>query len=254
MQKQEQMHKQLMETLERREKERIMKEEAFKRQEIERAKRDEEVRAQERARSLALVSFIENLLGLEIPIPEAITSSCLEKDEGEIHNREDSKCDPSNKRWPKSEVQALITVRSALEDKFLKGPKNSVWEEVAIQLSNMGYSRTAKKCKEKWENINKYYKRTMESGKKRAENSKSCPYFQELDILYKSGLIASGNPSNNVKVEIEHTSVNEWRVNLRLANLHSVFRFCSSSDLEEVGCGKPDRHVFLLHLDLLSSI
>lgn len=71
-----------------------------------------------------------------------------EKDVEEITNHEYLKCDPSNRRWPKSEVQSLITVRAALDHKFLNGHKSSVWEEVAIGLSKMGYSRTAKKCKE----------------------------------------------------------------------------------------------------------
>uniref|UniRef100_A0A5B6YKT3 Putative trihelix transcription factor GT-2 n=1 Tax=Davidia involucrata TaxID=16924 RepID=A0A5B6YKT3_DAVIN len=209
IQKQEQMHKQLAELIETKERERIIREEAWKQQEIERAKRDEEVRALETSRSLALISFLQNLLGHEIQIPKSLETRCLEKDEGEVHDQKEFKCDPSNKRWPKSEVQALITIRTALDHKFLKGPKGSVWEEVAVGLSNMGYSRTAKKCKEKWENINKYYKRTMENGKKRLDNAKTCPYFHELDILYKTGLINPGNASSYMNNEIEDKCVKE---------------------------------------------
>ncbi|KAA8537267.1 hypothetical protein F0562_027046 [Nyssa sinensis] len=144
IQKQEQMHKQLMEMIERKERERVIREEAWKQQQIERAKWDEEVRAQETSRSLALISFIQDLLGNEIQIPKSLETPSMEKDEGEIHNQKDFKCDPNNRRWPKSEVQALITVRTALDHKFLKGPKGSVWEEVAGRLSNMGYSPCSK--------------------------------------------------------------------------------------------------------------
>ncbi|XAR53881.1 hypothetical protein NMG60_11022594 [Bertholletia excelsa] len=202
IQKQEQMHRQLVEMIEEKEKERIIREEAWKQQEIERAKKDQEARAQERSRSLALISFIQNFLGHEIPIPNPLETSLSEKDEGEIHNQNVLICDPCSKRWPKSEVQALITVRTSLDHKFLNGPKSSLWEEVAVMLSNMGYNRSAKKCKEKWENINKYYKRTMENGRKCLDNGKTtCPYFQELDILYKSGLINGGNTSHYMRNE-----------------------------------------------------
>ncbi|CAK9156802.1 unnamed protein product [Ilex paraguariensis] len=209
MQKQEQMQKQFIDMIEKKEQERIIREEAWKQQEMERAKKDEVMRAQETSRGLALISFIQNVLGHEIQTPKPLEILCPERDEGEIHNQEDSKCDPSNWRWPKSEVQALITVRTALDHKFLKGPKCSVWEEVAAGLSNMGYSRTAKKCKEKWENINKYYKRTMENGKKRPDSGKLCSYFHELDVLYNSGLISPANASNFVENEIEDNTVKE---------------------------------------------
>lgn len=239
MQKQEQMHNQLIEMIEMKEKERIIREEAWKQQEMERAKREEEVRAQETSRSLALISFIQNELGHVIQIPKPLQTSCLEEDQGEVHNQQDAKndrsderwpktvaqaeddinnriCpetevqtnyDPSNKRWPKSEVQALIALRTSFDHKFRTvGAKGSIWEEISVGLSNMGYSRTAKKCKEKWENINKYFKRTVESGKKRPETAKACPYFQELEILYKSGFIGPTIALNNINNEIENNS------------------------------------------------
>ncbi|KAL3323350.1 hypothetical protein AABB24_037803 [Solanum stoloniferum] len=186
MEKQEQMHKQLIEMLEKKE-ERIIREEAWKQQEVERAKRDVELRAEETSRNLALIAFLENLLGEDFQIPKSSEVTSVVKDEGEVHGS-----DPCNRRWPKSEVQALVSVRTCLDHKFLKGAKGSVWEEVADGLGKMGYIRTAKKCKEKWENINKYYKRTIDSGKTRPKNYRSCPYFHELDSLYKKGLLNQG--------------------------------------------------------------
>lgn len=197
---------QLIEMLEKRERERIVKEEAWKQQEMERAKLHEEVRAQETSRSLALISFIQNVLGHEIHCPQSLENSSLEE---EIHNQDipnqiDLRSDLSNKRWPKSEVQALITLRTTLEHKFRNmGSKGSIWEEISAGMSSMGYTRTAKKCKEKWENINKYYRRSTGSGKK-------LPYFHELDILYSNGLINPGkisnanvDPCSNTKTEYE---------------------------------------------------
>ncbi|XP_031115823.1 trihelix transcription factor GTL1 [Ipomoea triloba] len=188
MDKQEQMHKQLIELMEKNEQERILREEDWKQQEIERAKRDAELRSQETSRSMALLSFLKNFLGEEIQVPSAQVS-CPENDENSIHGQE-AKHDSSNRRWPKSEVQALITVRLALDDKFQNGPKGSIWEEVAAGLATMGYTRTPRKCKEKWENINKYYKKMTKSVKSCPKLYKSCPYFRELDILYSKGLVA----------------------------------------------------------------
>lgn len=245
--KQEQMHKEMVEMIERMEKERIKREEAWKREEMERIKQDEEARAAERSRSLALISLIQKLLGYEIQIPPPAEGSGIrEEDEVEVNNNNNSpplthnmgsaevnnntnslaliqyvgpaevrykrkdfnSSDPSNNRWPDVEVQALIAVRTALEHKFgHMGSKGSIWEEIAGALQGMGYNRSAKKCKEKWENINKYYRRTVGSGKKRPVNSKTCPYFDELDNLYRNGsLERNGNAlsnTNNVSIREE---------------------------------------------------
>lgn len=63
MERQEKMHKQLIEMIESQERERISREEAWQHQEMERMKRNEELRAQETSRSLALISFIQKVLG-----------------------------------------------------------------------------------------------------------------------------------------------------------------------------------------------
>ncbi|XP_027338736.1 trihelix transcription factor GTL1 isoform X2 [Abrus precatorius] len=199
MEKQEQMHKQLVEMIENKERERIKREEAWKHEEMERIRKDEEARAQEKTRNLALISFIQNLLGHEIQIPEHVEAcSKREEDEVQVNVGKDLNSDASSNRWPDVEVQALITVRTSLEHKFrVMGSKGSIWEEIREAMHGMGYNRSAKKCKEKWENINKYYRRTIGSGKKRRQNSKTCPYFDELDILYRNGLLNLGNALSN---------------------------------------------------------
>ncbi|XP_076938562.1 trihelix transcription factor GT-2-like [Bidens hawaiensis] len=195
MEKQDQMHKQLIEMLEQNEKESIIREQAWKKQETERAKRGEEARKQQVSQCQALLSFIQKTLGQEtqIPNPPDTNLESQEKstyDDIEMKIIEESESDPNSRRWPKSEVQALITVRVALNHMFEngKGPKGSIWDEVAASLSGMGYHRTPKKCKEKWENINKYYRRTMEKGK---ATSKSCSYFKELEMLHKNDFISA---------------------------------------------------------------
>ncbi|XP_027366244.1 trihelix transcription factor GT-2-like [Abrus precatorius] len=92
----------------------------------------------------------------------------------------------SSSRWPKSEVHALIRLRTSLEAKYQEnGPKAPLWEDISAGMLRLGYNRSAKRCKEKWENINKYFKKVKESNKQRRDDSKTCPYFHELDALYK---------------------------------------------------------------------
>lgn len=107
----------------------------------------------------------------------------------------------SSSRWPKVEVEALINLRTSLDTKYQEnGPKGPLWEEVSALMKNMGYNRNAKRCKEKWENINKYYKKVKESNKQRPEDSKTCPYFHQLHVLYREKNKVEGQmkPENTV--------------------------------------------------------
>lgn len=115
--------------------------------------------------------------------------------------------EPSSSRWPKAEVLALIQMRSGLDSRYQEaGPKGPLWEEISAGMLQMGYKRSSKRCKEKWENINKYFKKVKESNKKRPEDAKTCPYFHQLDALYRqkqlggstsgSGTSASGSYVN----------------------------------------------------------
>ncbi|XP_071715610.1 trihelix transcription factor GT-2-like [Rutidosis leptorrhynchoides] len=93
---------------------------------------------------------------------------------------------PSPSRWPKAEISALITLRTQLDIKYQENvPKGPLWEEISSGMKKLGYNRNAKRCKEKWENINKYYKKMKEGNRKRSEDSKTCPYFDQLDAIYK---------------------------------------------------------------------
>lgn len=93
----------------------------------------------------------------------------------------------SSSRWPKGEVEALIRIRTNLElQHHDSGSKGPLWEDISAEMKKLGYDRNAKRCKEKWENINKYYRRVKESNKRRPEDSKTCPYFHILDSLYQT--------------------------------------------------------------------
>ncbi|KQJ92790.1 trihelix transcription factor GTL1 [Brachypodium distachyon] len=208
MEHQESLHAQFLSAMDRRERERAARDEAWRRQESESSARERAARARDRAsaaaREAAIVSYLEKLSGhpivlpppapsspapaaseeIIIPQPEAssaVGTELVPYDAGVLRS---SSASPS--RWPKQEVEALIRVRSGLERRFQEpGLKGPLWEEVSARMAAAGYGgRSAKRCKEKWENINKYFRKAKESGKKRPAHAKTCPYFDELNRLY----------------------------------------------------------------------
>lgn len=191
MDHQELLHQKFIEAMERREVERAGREDARREQEAARAMREAATRAHDRAlsaaRESAMVSFLEKITG------ETITLPCFPQQlpnipsDEKLRNREISALKTT--RWPKPEVHALIAVRSGLEGRFQEpGLKGPLWEEVSAAMEAAGYHRSAKRCKEKWENINKYFRKAKYSGRKRSQHSKTCPYFQQLDQLYSKPL------------------------------------------------------------------
>lgn len=114
-----------------------------------------------------------------------------------------------SRRWPRDEVLALINIRCSFykaedhrNDNKLdqgNGPSSSssgsLWERISRRMMDLGYKRSAKRCKEKWENINKYFRKTKDMNKKRSLDSRTCPYFHQLSNLYNQGTIAA-TPEN----------------------------------------------------------
>ncbi|PUZ43207.1 hypothetical protein GQ55_9G644100 [Panicum hallii var. hallii] len=259
MERQEEMQQRFIEAIEKREQDRMIREEAWRRQEVARLAREQDALAQERAmaasRDAAVVSFIQRVTGQTIPMPSvappafigALTHPPLQPtpvasaapapaqhqqppsiqlspkthtmpkpaqpqpqhqtpppaqpQSKEIIVRAPAESQdtagsgggtPSPSRWPKAEVHALIQLRTELEARYQdSGPKGPLWEDISAGMRRLGYNRSAKRCKEKWENINKYFKKVKESDKKRPEDSKTCPYYHQLDALYRSKALAS---------------------------------------------------------------
>ncbi|KAK4771076.1 hypothetical protein SAY87_031608 [Trapa incisa] len=137
--------------------------------------------------------------------------------------------EPPSSRWPKTEVLALIKLRSGLETRYQEaGPKGPLWEEISAGMQRMGYKRSAKRCKEKWENINKYYKKVKESSKKRPEDSKTCPYYHELDALYQKKIFAGSSSieasatataGGNAQQAVHHEVIDKAPVSVDLQKL-----------------------------------
>ncbi|PON42588.1 Myb-like domain containing protein [Trema orientale] len=191
---QDRLHGNFMESIERIDKERREREEVWRREEAQTHNREAIARVHEQAlasnREARIVSHIEKITGQRVNLPSRNIAPLLLKPDLVNESLEESmpidEFD-TNRRWPRSEVEALIQVRSSLELKFqepgLKGPR---WEEVSALMASMGYKRSAKRCKEKWENINKYFRKTKHSSATKGshQNSKTCSYFDQLDQLY----------------------------------------------------------------------
>ncbi|XP_062004136.1 trihelix transcription factor GTL2-like [Rosa rugosa] len=116
------------------------------------------------------------------------------------------------KRWPRDEVLALINLRCSLfnngdqqdKDKDGGAVKAPLWERISQGMSELGYKRNAKRCKEKWENINKYFRKTKDVNKKRSLDSRTCPYFHQLSTLYNQGILVP--PSDHQAAAPENRS------------------------------------------------
>ncbi|KAK8646988.1 hypothetical protein V6N13_120749 [Hibiscus sabdariffa] len=213
VQEQEEMQKKFLEALQKREQERTAREEAWRTQEIARINRERELLAQERsiaaAKDAALMTLLQKLSDQQnpgqtqnnpppVPVvaqaePAAAAAVPAPQPPPQVANIPVSKrengeksCGASSSRWPKVEVQALIELRSRLDNKYQdSGPKGALWEEISGAMKRLGYNRNAKRCKEKWENINKYFKKVKDNHKRRPDDSKTCPYFHQLDALYR---------------------------------------------------------------------
>lgn len=101
-------------------------------------------------------------------------------------------------RWPRQETLTLLEIRSRLDPKFKEAnQKGPLWDEVSrIMSEEHGYQRSGKKCREKFENLYKYYKKTKE-GKAGRQDGKHYRFFRQLEALY-------GESSNSVSVPETH--------------------------------------------------
>ncbi|KAL6911712.1 hypothetical protein ACP4OV_000517 [Aristida adscensionis] len=226
--KQDAMQRAFMETLDRWEAERTAREEAWRLKEVARMNREREQLARERAaaasRDAALIAFLQRVGGVQLPPPpDAVvartpTPAAMPDHDAaatSLHHLvpapPQSEADwalavaggesgvPMPSRWPKEEVQALIQLRTEKDGHYhdAAGAKGPLWEDIAAGMRRIGYNRSAKRCKEKWENINKYFKKVKESNKRRPEDSKTCPYFHQLDAIYRKKRFAGGGSNSD---------------------------------------------------------
>ncbi|OIT34412.1 PREDICTED: trihelix transcription factor GT-2-like [Nicotiana attenuata] len=234
--KQEDLQNKFLEAIEKCERDRIAREEAWKMQEIARLKKEKEALANEiaisAAKDAAVIAFLQKISEQTVQVQSPMDLSHEKKTENssvktvgsqenvlqqdndkqenmlekqDIDSAGENSFHMSSGRWPKAEVEALIKLRTNVDLQYQDNgsPKWPLWEDISTGMKKLGYDRNAKRCKEKWENINKYYRRVKESQKRRPEDSKTCPYFHLLDSIYqnksKKQLLSSENPGSSIK-------------------------------------------------------
>ncbi|KAG5043862.1 Trihelix transcription factor PTL [Glycine soja] len=106
--------------------------------------------------------------------------------------------DASTGRWPRQETLTLLEIRSRLDSKFKEAnQKGPLWDEVSRNMSEEhGYQRSGKKCREKFENLYKYYKKTKE-GKAGRQDGKHYRFFRQLEALYGENSNQASVPETN---------------------------------------------------------
>lgn len=219
--RQDAMQQLLLDKLEMWEAERTKREQAWRAHELTRIKCEWEQLAQERAtgaaRDAALIMLLQRIItsGNSVSLPPSFSSLAAANKQkapviqntSQIHHHiealiasmqsvvasrsvgESSEGDNNGSgmpRWPKEEVDALIQLRMEKDELWQDlGGKAPLWDDISAAMRNMGYHRSSKRCKEKWENINKYFKKVKESKKRRPQDAKTCPYFHQLEDIYR---------------------------------------------------------------------
>lgn len=62
--------------------------------------------------------------------------------------------------------------------------KKHVWGLIAADLSSETFALTGKKTEQKWKNLTKTYRDTVDYNSKSGNEPKKCPFFNELQDVY----------------------------------------------------------------------
>ncbi|XP_077234488.1 trihelix transcription factor PTL-like [Tasmannia lanceolata] len=182
-------------------------------------------------------------LEMEMVGPERMDLGCDQGLEGFVG-------EGGRERWARQATLALLEIRSRLDARFKQAShKGPLWDEVSrIMAEEHGYQRSGKQCREKLENLYKYYKKTKE-GKVGRQDGKYYRFFMQLEALY--GENGNGVANNEIPIDNNAKSV----ANSQPQHIHqelshppksskneNAFSFCSSKDVEGEGsCKKNGR-------------
>ncbi|EYU43477.1 hypothetical protein ABFS82_08G098400 [Erythranthe guttata] len=222
LEKQGEMQNKFLEAVEKSQNDRMARTEAWLSQEMATIKRERQILAQERSTASAkdayVLDFLKKITHQDLPIthiseildPLFNNKPCDNNEQenaivnvNSIGEKNSSSVQTSSSRWPKAEVESLILLKTDLDMQYEEnGPKGPLWEEISACMKKLGFERSAKRCKEKWENINKYYKRVKDGNKKRPQDSKTCPYFSMLESIYANKSKKARNNDNNNNTDV----------------------------------------------------
>ncbi|XP_053394053.1 uncharacterized protein LOC123539896 [Mercenaria mercenaria] len=89
-------------------------------------------------------------------------------------------------KWPKEKVLKLIDLHAQYEQMFSKPSikKKHVWALIAAKLCSDTFNVTIEKAEQKWKNLTKNFRDTIDHNNKSGSAPKHCPYFEELQEVY----------------------------------------------------------------------
>lgn len=175
MERQDAWMAKVMNTIDEKEKERILKEEQWRKNEVARLEIERNIRSKERAwiesRDSALMEALHKLTAKESTNNQASNTE-YGNGQNQIVNA-----------WGENEITQLIQLRSSMETRFEQGEclEEVLWEEIALTMTCLGYNRHALVYKAKWDHINLLLK-----PKKRKDNHNY--------IFNQAGEMSSSNP------------------------------------------------------------
>ncbi|KAJ4720640.1 putative Transcription factor [Melia azedarach] len=174
MESQEAWMERMLKTIEDREQERLSKEEEWRKQEVARFDRVHDFWAKERAwveaRDAALMEALKKFTGRELEVSSSMTRGTQSKNR--FKNEKEIANNAMNDRWDEAETSSLIQIITSLESEFEESgySDENIWEEIAAKMASFGYYRSAVDFKEKWENMQMYFKMATGFNKKRRED------------------------------------------------------------------------------------
>lgn len=150
----------------------------------------------------------------------------------------------NNIRWPRQETLALLQIRSRLNSMFKEAnQKGPLWDEVSrIMVEKHGYHRSGKKCREKFDNLYKYYKKTKERNSGR-HDGKDYQFFRHLEALYGETSVSPApssqtNFTNSSEFEISSPEKHDDDLSaIAFSRNHSMEKKKSTRN-ESQGCSK----------------
>lgn len=148
-----------------------------------------------------------------------------------------------SQKWTKPEVQQLLILYKANEEKFRdpKWKKKSIWKEISKEMNQHGYSYSALKCEVKFKNLKQKYVKTVDHNNKSGNSFKTCSFFDELNEIFAC------NPSVEPVAECSNRKGYTKAVDneeTAAENIHSIDDMCTPQKTSDQKKGKPEKRRF----------
>ena len=104
----------------------------------------------------------------------------------DVYNSSHDSSENQTPTWSKPDVQQLLILYKAHEDKFQdpKWKKKAIWKEISKEMNQYGYSYTSDKCQVKFKSLKQNYVKAVDHNNKRANSLKTCSFFHELNEIF----------------------------------------------------------------------